>query len=41
MDDKNTSEETSYHQNSEEVIDHTCDDNGINLLNIQEGAGVA
>ena len=34
MDDNNKSEEISYNQNSAEVIDHTCDENGINLLNI-------
>ena len=33
MDDKNTSEKISYHQNSVELIDHTCDENGINLIN--------
>ena len=33
MDDKNVSEELESHQNSTGVIDHTCDDNGINLLN--------
>ena len=30
INEKNMSEEISYHQNSEEVIDHTCDDNGKN-----------
>ena len=34
MDDNNTSEEISSHQNSAEVIDHKYDDNGINLLSI-------
>ena len=34
-DDNNTSEDISCHQNSSEVIDHTCDDNGNNLLNIE------
>ena len=33
MDDNNASEELASHQNSTGVIDHTCDDNGINLLN--------
>ena len=32
--DSNTSEEISFHRDSEELIYHTCDDNGINLLNI-------
>ena len=32
-DNKNTSEEISPHQNSAELIDHTCDQNGKNLLN--------
>ena len=32
----NRSEEISSHQNSAEVIDCTCDDNGINLLNTIE-----
>ena len=36
----NTSEEISYNQNSAEVIDHTCDYNGINLINIEEEADV-
>ena len=36
MNEKNTSEEKSSHQNSAQVIDHTCDDNGINLLNTEE-----
>ena len=31
-DGKNTSEEISSYLNSAEIIDHTCDDNGINLL---------
>ena len=35
-DDKNTSEEISSHQNSAEVIDHTCDDNGNDPLNAEE-----
>ena len=40
MDDKNKSEEISSHQNSAELICHTCDDNGINLLNTEEDADV-
>ena len=40
MDDNNASEELAYHQNSTGVIDHTCDDNGINLLNTEEEADV-
>ena len=40
MDDKNASEELSFHQNSTGVIDHTCDYNGINLLNTDKEAGV-
>ena len=32
MDKNNRGEEISYHQNSAETIDYTCDDNGINLL---------
>ena len=32
----NISKEILYHQNPEEIINHTCDDNGINLLNIEE-----
>ena len=35
-DKNNIREEISYHQKPAEVIDHTCDDNGINLLNIEE-----
>ena len=35
-DDNNTSTEISSHKNSAELIDHTCDDNGINLLNTDE-----
>ena len=30
----------SSHQNSSKIIDHTCDDNGINLLNKEEGDDV-
>ena len=33
MDDNNASEELSSHQNPTGVIDHTCDYNGINLIN--------
>ena len=40
MDDKNASEELASHQNSTSVIDHLCDDNGINLLNTEEEVGV-
>ena len=40
MDYKNTSEEISSHKQSAEVIDHTCDDNGNNLFNTEEEAGV-
>ena len=40
MDDNNVSEEISCHQNSSEVMDHTCDDNVNNLLNIEEEADV-
>ena len=40
MDDKNTREEISCHQNSAEVIYHTRDDNGNNVLNIEEEADV-
>ena len=35
MDDDNASEEIASHHNSTRVIDHTCDDNGINLLNTE------
>ena len=38
IDDKNTSEEISSHKNSAKVIDHTYDDNGINILNTEEEA---
>ena len=40
MDDNNTSEEISSHINSAEVIDHTYDYNGINLINAEEEADV-
>ena len=33
IDEKYISEEISYHQNPEEIIDHTCDDNENNFLN--------
>ena len=33
MDYKNESEELESHKNSTGLIDNTCDDNGINLLN--------
>ena len=36
MNEGNTSEEISSNKNSAELIDHTCDDNGINLLNTEE-----
>ena len=41
MDYKNASEEISYHHISTGVIDHTCDDNVINLLHKEEEADVA
>ena len=34
--DNNTSGEISSNQNSADVIDDTCDDNGNNLLNTEE-----
>ena len=40
MDKNNISEEIPSHQNSAEIIDNTCDDNGINLPNTQEEADV-
>ena len=33
MDNKNTIEVISCHKNSAGLIDHTCDENGISLLN--------
>ena len=33
IDDNTASEEIASHQNSTGVSDHTCDENGINLLN--------
>ena len=40
MDKSNISEEISYNHNSSEVIYHTCDDNGNNLLNYEKEADV-
>ena len=40
MYESNISEEISSHQNSAEVIDHTCDDNGNFLLHIEEEADI-
>ena len=40
MYENNTSKEISCHQNSTEVMDHTCGDNGNNVLNIVEGVYV-
>ena len=40
MDDNNRSEEISSHQSLSEVIDHTCDDNVMFLLNTEEEADV-
>ena len=34
--ENNISEQISSHQNPAEVIDHLCDDNGINELNTEE-----
>ena len=36
MDNNNVSEELASHKNSTVVIFHKCDDNGINLINIEE-----
>ena len=36
MDDNNTSEEISSHQNSAKVIDHTCNDIGKSWPNTEE-----
>ena len=33
MDENNVIEEISSHQNLTEVIDHTCDDNGEQIIN--------
>ena len=35
-DDNNASEELAPHKNSTGVIDYTCDENGINLLDTQK-----
>ena len=40
MQDKNTSEDISCHQNSTKLMDHTCNDNANNVLNIEEKAYV-
>ena len=40
MDEKYISEEISSHHNSAEVIDHTCDDNGNNILNTEEEGAI-
>ena len=40
MDNNNSSEEIAYHHNSIGIIYHTCDDNGINLLNTEEEVDV-
>ena len=40
MDDSTESEEIVSHQNSTGVIDHTCDENGINLISTEEEADV-
>ena len=39
-DEKNISEEILSHQNLSEIIDHTCDYNGINLVNTEGEADV-
>ena len=36
MDKNNISEQIGSHHNPEEVIDHTCDDNGKELLNTED-----
>ena len=36
MDENNVSKEMSYNKNSSEIIDHACDENGINLLNTEK-----
>ena len=36
MDENNVSKEISYNKNSSEIIDHACDENGINLLNTEK-----
>ena len=40
MDDNNASEEIASPNISTGVIDHTCDDNGVNLLNTEKQQGV-
>ena len=35
MDDTNASEKIASHQSSTRVIDHKCDENGINLFNTE------
>ena len=40
MDDNTSSEEIASHNNSTVLIDHTRDDNGINLLNTEEESDV-
>ena len=40
MDAKYSSEKIESRQNATEVIDRTCDDNGINLINTEEEAYV-
>ena len=40
MDDNNASEEMASHKISTKVIDHTCYDNGIDLVNTEEEVDV-
>ena len=40
MDKTYINEQISSHHNPAEVIDHTCDDNGNNLLNTEEETDV-
>ena len=40
MDEKNIVEEIQFHHISVEIIYHICDDNGSNLFNIEEEAGI-
>ena len=40
MDENSISEQIQFHKSSADIIDHTCDDNGINLHNIEEEADV-
>ena len=35
-DDRSKGEGISCHQDSEKLMDHTCDDNGKNVFNIEE-----